>query len=543
MNDENVSLANVVTSILKLKARDFSLNDYPAMVDIYNSAFKNKKILLKAGRQVSKSVTLAGLQVMAPVLGPGIRSLYLSNLSIQTARYSKLYLDDFLKSDIYHNYLRIKTDNVNSKTFDNSSSIELSYLHEDPSRVRGIPSDFNVYDEVQDLNYLDIPIAEECLSGSPPAMRFQLYAGTPKTYDNTIEALWQQCTKMEWSTKCERCGHWNIPDEEHISGMIGKKGPCCEKCKERINPRNGLWINVEDGLDPGFIGFHLPQIVFPMHWEEYNAMKNKYIPGSFDTSLISKWNELLRKQQKYPKSKFYNEVLGISQDSGGKVITLNELKDICRLEPMEKINKDKYVNMMCAGIDWGINAQDSYTVITVLSYVHDTLHVVYAHQFTSTDILIILDEIIKILKKYKVKFVAADRGMGHTNNAIVAKKYTEGHMIECQYGAFKKLFTKSKGGNFFMLDKVTSLDLLFMNMKNKKILLPEFESFKDYITQILSDYEEYQETPSRLFKVYRRNPMIPDDFLHALNFVATVMMFKLNLIDHNMASISIGAEV
>jgi hypothetical protein len=544
MIDTNLSnIADIATSSYKFKSKPFSLRDYPPMVDVYNSAFRFKKIMLFAGRQVSKSVTLAGLELLSMVLKPGTRSLYVSNLSIQTTRFSKLYLDDFLKSDIFHEYIKILIDNVHTKSFDNSSSIELSYLNEDATRTRGIPSDFNVYDEIQDINYDDIPIVRECLSASPPAFGFEIFAGTPKTMENTMEALWGQCTKLEWAMKCEYCEYWNIPDKDNAEKMIQRHGPSCGKCGKRINPRQGQWTEIEEGTEHDFIGFHLPQNIFPMHWEKYNHKKEHYIPGTLDTDLTSKWSILFNKKIKYPKIKFYNEVLGLSQDTGGRIITLSELKNLAKLPRMEDIRLDRYDVNRVACIDWGISAESSYTVIAILGHIGDVVHVLYVKKFHSTDILEILDEIIQILHKFKVGIVAADRGVGFTNNAILKEEYGAHKVVEFQYGAFKRLASWSKKAKCYMLDKTTSLDVTFMNMKSKRILFPPFEQMEEFFMHILAEYEEYLETPVRKYKVFRRNPSSPDDFLHTLNF-GVMAMYKLLGISHlNMESIGLGGEM
>lgn len=495
---------------------------------------------MKAGRQVSKSVNLTVLLLLATILRNAMRSLYVSNLSIQTARFSKQYINEFLKSEIFKEYIKVDVDNVNSKYFSNGSSIELSYISDDPSRVRGVPSDMNVYDEIQDIAYDDIPIVRECISGSPYG--FEIFAGTPKTLENTIQALWHQCNKLEWVIQCEACGYYNVPDEDGAVKMIQKQGPSCQKCGKRVSVRNGKWTMMEEGTSQEFYGFHLPQIILPMHSEEYDFNTKRYIPNSFDDSYTSKWRELYKKYSEYTKIKFYNEILGLSQDEGGRILTLSELKECANLPKMDDINLEQYDELRVAGIDWGISAESSYTVFTVLTHINDKVHVVFAKKFASTDILQIIREILELCHKYKVKIIAADRGVGFTNNAILKQELGMHRVVEYQYGAFRRLQEYNKKSSCYLLDKTTSLEVLFMNMKSKNVRFPPFEEMEDYFMQILSEYEEYLETPKKTYKVFRRNPSMPDDFLHALNFGVMAMYRLLGVRLLNMDSIGIGSS-
>ena len=90
----------------------------------------------------------------------------------------------------------------------------MRYAFLNADRVRGIPADMVCIDEIQDVLTDNIPVIEECVSHS--SFKYKLYAGTPKSLDNTLESLWvEDSTQNEWVVPCDSCGggdyrHWNI---------------------------------------------------------------------------------------------------------------------------------------------------------------------------------------------------------------------------------------------------------------------------------------------------------------------------------------------
>ena len=129
--------------------------------------------------------------------------------------------------------------NIFEKQFANGSSITLRYAFLNADRARGVSVWALRLDEVQDLLRANIPVLESCTDHAPPAQKFFIYSGTPKSLDNTIEEYRGNSTQGEWVVPCDHCGtpstgrHWNILCEKNI----GKKGPICERCGKDIHPR------------------------------------------------------------------------------------------------------------------------------------------------------------------------------------------------------------------------------------------------------------------------------------------------------------------
>jgi hypothetical protein len=232
-----------------------------------------------------------------------------------------------------------------------------SYAFLDAERTRGIPADKNVIDEVQDMNFDFLQIIHETLSGSPWGL--MQYAGTPKSLDNTMERLWTDSSQAEWVMKCRTagCGHWNVPALSHdLFDMIGpwhreisQDNPAvvCAKCRKPLDPRRGRWVHSHPERRWSFAGYHVPQIIMPMHYGD-----------------PEKWDVLVGKMQgrkNTTPTTFLNEVCGESCDAGSKLVTVTDLKAAAVLPWQNRIKdfmakvpnlRRRYTHRVLA-IDWG----------------------------------------------------------------------------------------------------------------------------------------------------------------------------------------------
>lgn len=499
-------------------------------VDLYDCM--SSEILLKTGRQVSKSTFNSRDILLDMVQFDFFQTLFVCPLKEQTTRFSNNYLGTDIESIPIVKQYYTNTDvtkNVLSRGLLNGSLCQLTYAQQDAERARGIPSDKVTYDEVQDIPMAHLPIINECLSASD--FKFRRYTGTPKTLDNTIEQLWVDSTQCEWVITCPACKADNIPNEVHVHKMIGENGPVCHKCGTPLNVRNGRWVIFGDE-DADITGFHIPQIIMPIHAEPHSTLGNK------------PWKEILRKQRNYSEAQFNNEVLGLSYDSGGRLVTISELRDICTGKYYTEYDHSEMVGEpIVAGIDWGISAQTSYTVLTVGSFdsIREVFKVYYVKKFPSTDILEQIDEIVEICKRFKVTAIGADMGVGNTNNMIVEKNYKgHGAVYKYMYTSANFLMEHRPQKGFFVLDKTLSLNLLFMAMKRKKVQFYDEQRFATYFDDILSIFQEMSESPTGLKMYFNHDKTRPDDFVHSLNFA---MLTAYKLIDHHYINMTTANDL
>lgn len=502
-----------VQTVMRIKGKPYSLKDYGMFEFIYDLDESVLEILLKAGRQISKSTFNAKRIETDMMTKPFFQALYVCPLKEQTTRFSNNYLGyDMQHTPFIQRYFQDKhvTKNVFSRGMTNGSLCQLTYSLLDAERARGIPSDEVVYDEVQDIPVKNIPVINECLSASE--YKFRTYTGTPKTIDNTIEQLWLDSTQCEWVMQCVHCNKLNVPKDPQVFDMIGPKGPICVDCGKVLNVRNGRWTaTVHDFKEKPIVGFHIPQIIMPMHAENPKA-----------------WNEILKKKRNYSDAQFANECLGLSYDIGGRLVTLSELRELSTGKFYDRFETEMNCPVLFAGIDWGISAASSFTVLVIggFDYRH-RFKVFYAKRFASTDILKQIDEIIETCRRFQVQYIGADVGVGWTNNQILRDRYGMHRVYQFNYCTSRNILNYNERKGFYTLDKTTSLNNLFIAMKTKKIEFFDQERMETFYPDILSIHEELVETPRGLHKVFNHNKNIPDDFTHALNF-AMFTAYRVN---------------
>ncbi len=270
------------------------------------------------------STSLAAHGVVFSNSVPYFSTLYITPLFEQIRRFSHQYVRQFIEeSPVQKLFMNSKTTNsVLQRSFRNQSTMYFSYAFTDAERTRGIPADKNVIDEIQNIQYDFLQIIHETLSGSP--WKLIQYAGTPLSLENAMEMLWVDSSQAEWMIKCRNgtCNHWNVPALSHdLLEMIGPwhKGICeavpgtvCAICKTPINPRWGRWIHAYPERRWSFAGYHVPQILMPMHYANQESWLR----------LVGKMNG----EDNTTFTTFLNEVCGESCDVGAKLVTETDLR-------------------------------------------------------------------------------------------------------------------------------------------------------------------------------------------------------------------------
>ena len=338
---------------------------------------QSKRVLLKCGRQVEKSTMLGNKCLSYSAIISAFNTLYVSPTNLQTKTFSQDRLREPVEtSERLKAWTTSKlSDNVFLKKFVNRSQITLRYAYHNADRVRGIPADFILVDEVQDIITDNLPVIEECASHS--AYKLFLYSGTPKSLDNPLEKYWtEQSTQNEWVVPCERHGvpgdpstwFWNILGESNM----GTEGLICSKCGGPIKSMhpNSQWASMNPSvfqkLKQPFEGYRIPQLMVP--WLD--------------------WHELLDKRTKQSQAVFHNEVLGLSYDSGTRPLTRQDVID------------------------------NSYTVLSLGAYIGEMFTIFYVHRFEGPEMepQVQLDLIETIIKNWNVRVVGTDYGGGFDRN-------------------------------------------------------------------------------------------------------------------------------
>jgi len=556
-----VSLRPILPALLQLKGKPYHLNDHFPFEPFFRTRMPYMT-LLKTGRQVSKSTSLSSQGIIFSNAIPYFSTLYVTPLYEMVRRFSHNYVRQFIEtSPVKRLFMNSKTINsVLQRSFRNGSTMYFSFAYLDAERTRGIPADKNVIDEVQEMNYDFLSIIHETLSGSPFGLK--QYAGTPKSLENTIEKLWTDSSQAEFAIKCHHggCNYWNVPALSHdLVKMIGPwhsgiseqcPGIVCAKCRKPIDPRrNGRWIHAQPNVRWSFAGYHVPQIIMPMHY-----------------ATPKKWDMLVGKMQgrgNTPMNVFFNEVCGESYDVGSKLVTVTELQAAACLPWENKIEQaekhlDQYLYKILA-VDWGGGGgklrnsaakpgseqreRTSYTVLVVMGMRPDgKIDVIWGLRSLRTHAHVHEAELcIAAIQRFKCShFVHDFNGAGAIRETLVRQAgFPMGNIIPIAYHASAKKNimvhkppTDDLPRDWWTVDKSRSLQLTCELIKSGQLRFfkDDYRSSDDagLIRDFLALIEEKTERPSG-GDVYciTRNPTASDDFAQGVN-IGCCALFQLS---------------
>lgn len=528
---------------INLKGEPISLERRPWIREIYDLPITeqddgsfSRKMLLVFGRQCEKSTSLANCAISYANVFPYLRALYVTASDIQMREFS----DERLRAVIADSPKLLElsgqsaakepsqrlgkreVQNVQTKRWVNQSKITLrsAYGHS-ADRVRGVPSDFLMMDEIQDIYIDNFPVIEETLfhselSGGP----ISLYSGTPKTFDNPIEYYWaRHSTQNEWLTRCSKCGHWNCIEIENI----GPTGLECIKCRTELDPVRGraCWVRM-GRQDSEWQGFRLPQPIVIYAYRDRPEIFNR------------QWADLLNKKRRYSRAKLANEVMARSYDAGSKPVSFEEVRrcsvpDIKFLR-WEDVTPEVRATHTFAGVDWG-TGDVSYTVASIWKYDHVGRFIpiwVKKYEGLEADPDHSVEDIIRHLKHFNVRRIGADWGFGFHANPKLQKAFGAQRVLLYQHtGKQGEKVKWDKMAMRFTTHRTRVLQDCFSLIKRGPVgggvAFPNWDDFEYYANDILCVYQEESERRGEL--VYDHPRGSPDDFLHTFCFAFLASQF------------------
>jgi hypothetical protein len=521
-----------VLPILNLKGKPYTLDNHAPFEPLFKLRLP-RRMYYKCGRQVAKTTSMTAQAVLQTGTQPHFAMLFVSPRYEQIRRVSSLNVKPFIEDSVIRAMMQDQTveNSVLQKTFLNGSRMYFSFAFLDADRIRGLSVDAINYDEIQDIDITHIPVIREAMSASP--MMMERFFGTPKTLDNTLQALWEESSQAEWMVKCP-CGHDNIPALDYdLLKMIGPFGPICSRCGSALNCRKGQWIHAVSELRQEDAGYHVPQIVLPMHYEDPGR------PHRAPEGPSDKWMQLLQKRDGrggYSTARFLNEVLGESCDLGQKLITLADIKQASVLNKNEwrdALDRVGDYAFRAVGVDWGGGGEDGISTTTIavvgLSLKSGKTECFYTERLNmGFDTIQEARRCLEIFKAFQGHIFCHDYcGAGSIREAMLLQAGLPLHMVvPLMYvrAANKKMVEVKKPSGFrqrvyHTLDKARSLVLLAQCIRSRQVLLPEFTSSERITKDLLALIEERMEARGKadVFLV-SRSATKTDDFAHALNY-------------------------
>lgn len=523
-----------VATFVDLATNLFKINGVPLklprdsmrhMFPIYNR--KDRSKVLKFGRQTHKSTTVAFDLALPCIRYRNYHALYVSPTGTQTSVFSTDKLDGALRDSgfIQKYYIDNRTkDQVFYKEVANGSRIYLRSAFHSADSIRGISADKVCLDEIQDIISDHIPVIEQCmgyalarweqrLEYEPdlPAHLFKstIYAGTPKTAENTLERYWNNSTQNEWIIKCLHCNKYNYITEKNI----GPTCLICSKCQRPIFYRDGDWVSMnKNGL---IQGYRAPQIIF-------NWINNEKYPEI--------WQEQVIKTMKmYTSQKFFNEVLALPYANAKNPLNIHDIRAACK-DYKQCYRPDAYdwINKMelYAGVDWGkgdIANGTSYTVLTIGGVFNGKFRVIYMKKYTGreSEAITQVENILSTVNYMNCKMTIADSGDGRTSNAMMVRALGPLKFAEClEHGSIKQKIKWDRRQGVYIINRSRVMTDRFMEIRNGEVEFFNFEQFENFKDDFLSIYSEYSEA-TRQTK-YDHNS--PDDAFHSYMFCRLACM-------------------
>ena len=511
--------SNIAQSLFYVDGKPFSLENYPMYVAIYDGFYP--RILLKTGRQVAKSTTIASFMIAQCVGQEQFKCYYISPTQEQTRKFSHTRVAKILaySPDLRRYFVGPESiDSVLLRMLRNGSEMAFTYALDDPDRARGYTANLCAFDEVQDILFEPvIPVIEECMSAQDEA--YSMYCGTPKTMENTIEVLWDRSTRSEWCIKCDGCGKLTFIDSTKAVGLYG---PVCLGCGKLLDVRKGRWIDMNPGA--GIKGFHISQPMMPEN-----------VPACWGTShayykkAMERWERILYKMENWGEVKFLNECIGVSTSTGARLLTKEILEGLCdpnyEMTRLPLRTSRTGLLRVVAGVDWSGGGGEvkgmegllkSRTVLHIWGDMGDgRLKTMYYKIFPNGHPSGWIDEICELCQAWGVEMICGDAGEGALANAMLRDKLGAHRVVQARYLSASKPIDWNPNTMAYHCDRTTLIDNYALFLTHQKAVYPKLSQIQPAIDDILNIYEE---TTMAGRKVWRHAATQPDDCFHAQLF-------------------------
>lgn len=490
----------------------------------FAALFKKERPLettLMCGRQVSKSVSLG---LMAGIFGGMIDNfpiLLVEPRFEQLKRINTQIIDPlFYHSDISP-YIVDKTcqNSLTMKTFKNQNEFMLCATYKSPDSARGASGvAMTLIDESQDIDSEFIPVLVSTMDANQD-FGLTVYAGSAKAWDDTLGNKFETSSQGHWTIRCPHCKKYNIASpDQHLLKMIQKKGCGCYNCNKSLPVREGFWVHAFPDRLYDNAGYHVPQVVLPFHCD-----------------IPKKWHVLLKKQNEWSKSKFYNEVLGYPVDSSKHLLSIGDLAKARNgldnsIEQAVKASKGYYI--LALGVDWSGGGNGySRTSLCLAGR---------RYGYTGTDILYMenleqglspeeeADIVANRARSFNVNFLAHDyTGAGFMREVFLYNRHpylkSKNYPVSLNFKSTSQMVTQSSNGSrsSFVVDKTRSLLLMLMSLKKQVMTIPHFalENKEAPQQEFLNIVERDQKSDTTMNNIYTLQKVSSkfDDAAQAVN--------------------------
>lgn len=381
------------------------------------------------------------------------------------------------------------------------------------SSLKSIPVAFIVFDEVDEMNKENIPLAEERTSGQDDPQTWKI--STPTLPGKGIDIVYNQSTQEHYVFKCPHCSRFTeliwpdsmvITAEHKDDPEIRNTHLICKECKGMLNHESKIeWLGVDNAHwepfgDPSNYtrGFHINQF--------YSLKRPPWdIATVYFNSLIDKASE----------QEFFNSKLGLPHIVEGSKVEEHEVVRAINKGTRRKSDPPPPNRIITMGVDQGKWLHYEIDVWHFPKLGND-LNMIAECEVLAEGKCVNFDELDVLMKQYQVFKCVIDAQPDRRMAYEFACRFW-GHVYLCFYGKGQQSKTISIDPaveqHRITVDRTSWLDVALNRFHIDTIALPQDTSL------------EYREQIQNLVKRYEKdssgNPtgkyinIGPDHFAHA----------------------------
>lgn len=509
------TLSDVVANYLTVDQQPFSFEGREYMKGLYDYVVEYpagcRNQIWHTGRQVEKSTSQSAKSIALGIVHQAYKTLYIAPRFDQVTvfsqqRFKPMCEDSHKLWDTVINPHKTLWQ-VGAKQFLNGAFFNFRSCYLSADNARGISAHHLMVDEIQDIVSDAVPILEQCQSHAAKELKFNSYAGTPKTNSNVITRRYKNSCQFEWLVPCG-CGHWNLLDDS----VIGPSYFQCIKCSRPINVREGQWVPARPELLNKCWGFRIPQIMVPFK-EHADILAIKNDP------------QVSRRQ-------FFNECLGLPYDEGELVLTEKDLIEACAAgdgggmwSPQQGRMAAHNGLRLFMGVDYGTaeGEKPSFTVATIGFFTPiGKFQVVYMEKFLGDKANLAAQPgyIHQLAQAFGVTWIGCDWGFGAPLNQRLIDEYgwprydASRMLLEYQYVKQKLKAVWNPQAQRYMIDRNQGMTDLIDDIRNKKVIFFKYEQFRPFVLDFTSIFIEFDDNHGTM----KYDHEMPDDAFHSLNY-------------------------
>jgi hypothetical protein len=383
------------------------------------------------------------------------------------------------------------TDSANVKKIWNS----FLYLRGMQSRVgmKSVPSDMNVYDELDEAPQKSVDMANERMGHSE--IGDLLFLSNPTLPDYGIDALFQTTDQRFWLLKCPKCNHFTDLVSTFPKTLIRVKGKtirACEKCQAELDPEVGLWVAKR------------PEIL---------ERRGRQFSQLYSMSRNSSPENILRQFETTKNMPdFYNLKVGIAYVDAKDRLTQEQILDCC--------GQNSMVSQSSSGTYMGVDQNNNFHVV-IGKKTDKGGEIVHIGEYKGNvdktgEGWKFLDE---LMTRFKVMRCVVDY-LPETKHARAFAERFPGRVFLNFYNKHQKgNYNWNEGTMMVQVNRTESLDASHKEIVDHTIVLPrENEVVQEFAKQchnVAKKLVTDEETGSQYYEYMRLGP---DHYRHAFNY-------------------------